>query len=330
MNPAELEKAITRAIQQMALWPSDESYRQPLRELVAKACSGREEADLKITRPVLRYHGGKFRLAPWILQFFPQHKIYVEPFGGAGSVLLQKPRVLSEVYNDLDSRVVNVFRVLRDPEKADELRRLTRLTPFAREEFDACYLPPADDIDAAHKSVVLSFFGHGSDSATRKCRTGFRAKCHDRALPCIEWMNWPDAVPTFTERLRGVVIENRDAFEIMERYNTRETLYYMDPPYCHSTRTAITGRSTGMQGYAHEMTDDDHRRLAGVLHDVKGMVVLSGYPSDLYDKALYPDWFRYERPHVADGGNARTEVVWLNQRCQAALDAAKSQLQLFA
>lgn len=279
-----------------------------------------------ITRPVLRYHGGKFRLAPWILQFFPPHRIYVEPFAGAASVLLLKPRVKSEVYNDLDSRIVNVFRVLRDPAQAVELQRRVALTPFSREEFDATYEEPADAIDAAHKTIVRSFMGHGSDSATRSVRTGFRAKCHDRALPSIEWANWHQAVPTFTSRLMGVVIEHRDALEVLARYDTPESLAYVDPPYVFATRSAIQGRTRGTQGYRHEMDDEAHRRLASVLHGFSGMVVLSGYPSALYDRDLYPDWERFERRHTADGGRARTEVVWLNAAASAALRRASDSL----
>src|ERR1041385_943962 len=95
------------------------------------------------TRPVVRYHGGKWNLAPWIISHFPPHRIYVEPFGGAASVLLQKPRSYAEIYNDLDQEVVNVFRILRDRKAARELERLLRLTPFARDEF--CHSYGRDD-----------------------------------------------------------------------------------------------------------------------------------------------------------------------------------------
>src|SRR5574343_303278 len=92
-----------------------------------------------ITRPALRYFGGKFRLAPWIISQFPPHTVYVEPFGGGGSVLLRKLPAYHEVYNDLDGDVVNFFRVLR--EQPDELLRAIDLTPYSREEqrqaFDA-------------------------------------------------------------------------------------------------------------------------------------------------------------------------------------------------
>jgi DNA adenine methylase len=289
------------------------------------------EPGTHITRPVLRYHGGKFRLAPWILSFFPDHVVYVEPFGGAASILLQKKRVSAECYNDLDGNVVNLFRILRDSERALELQRRVELTPFAREEFDWAYEPVVDDMDGAHKLIIKSFMGHGSDSATRSCRTGFRSKLSDgRVLPSVEYSTWSNAIPTFTHRLKGVVIENRDALEVIARMDSPTTLIYADPPYCHSTRSAITGRSSGTHGYRHEMTDTDHEKLAGVLHASKGMVILSGYPSVLYDRDLYPDWIRHERRHVADGGKFRTEVIWMNQACADALEMQRSQQRMFA
>jgi len=84
-----------------------------------------------IDRPVLRYHGGKFRIAPWVIEHFPPHRTYVEPFGGAAGVLLQKPRAYSEIYNDLDSDVVNFFQVLRDPAQLDRLLQACAATPYA-------------------------------------------------------------------------------------------------------------------------------------------------------------------------------------------------------
>ncbi|WP_025918472.1 DNA adenine methylase [Herminiimonas sp. CN] len=283
-----------------------------------------------VTRPVLRYHGGKFRLAQWILSFFPKHVVYVEPFGGAASVLLQKPRVGAECYNDLDGSVVNLFRILRDPERAIELQRRIELTPFSRAEFDWAYEPSADDMEQAHKLIIKSFMGHGSDSATRSCRTGFRSKLSDgRVLPSVEFSTWSHAIPSFTDRLRGVVIESRNAIEVIGRMDSETTLIYADPPYCHSSRSSIVGRSNKTHGYRHEMADDDHRELAAVLHQVRGMVVLSGYPTELYDVELYAAWTRYERRHVADGGKFRTEVVWLNPACVRALEAQRQQLQMF-
>lgn len=276
---------------------------------------------------MLRYHGGKWKLAPWLMDFFPPHRMYVEPFAGAASVLMRKPRCAAECLNDLDERIVAVFRLLRDEEKAAELRRRLELTPFARAEFEDAYEPAEDEIDAVRKTIVLSFMGHGSDSVGRGYRTGFRCKDSDaRALPSAEWAGWPAEIPSFVERLRGVAIENRDAVEVILRLDSPGTLFYVDPPYPIHTRTS----SVGKHGYRHELTDDDHIRPSETLHGVDGMVVLSGYACDLYDVQLYADWQRHERPTLADGARPRIEVVWLNAACVAALDATRQQGRMFA
>lgn len=282
-----------------------------------------------ITRPALRYHGGKFRLAPWVLSFFPRHRMYVEPFAGAASILMLKDRCTAEIYNDLDSQVVNYFRVMRDPFKMLALQARLRLTPYAREVFHEAYEPAVDELDAAYKLVIKSFMGHGSDSATRGCRSGFRCKRPDgRALPCVEFKGWIEHMPELTDRLREVVIENLDARTLIERTDEKDCLFYVDPPYVHSTRSALEGRSEKSHGYRHEMTDDDHRALATTLHAVKGMVILSGYASALYTE-LYADWTMYSQEHYAEGGRIRTEVLWLNPAAQRALDLERSQQSLF-
>lgn len=275
-----------------------------------------------ITRPALRYHGGKFRLAPWILQAFPAHRVYVEPFGGGASVLLKKGRCHAEVYNDLDGEVVNLFRQLRD-NSAELLRRLT-VTPFAREEFAAAYEPSDDCIEQARRTLIRSFMGFGSAGASGQ-PTGFRANSNrSGTTPAHDWVNLPEALHAVVERLSGVVIENRDAMACMLAHDAPTTLHYVDPPYVHETRN-VRSRAPA---YRHELTDEQHRDLAAGLRHLTGMVVLSGYPCDLYDIELFRDWERFERAAHADGARDRTEVVWLNPACSAEL--ARSHGGLFA
>lgn len=271
------------------------------------------------TRPVLRWHGGKWLLAPWIISHFPQHRVYVEPFGGGGSVLLRKPRAYAEVWNDLDGEAVNLFRVLRDEAQAQRLVRLLELTPFARDEFKVAYETPGEPVERARALLVRAFMGFGSNGHNRV--TGFRASSkRSGTTPAHDWANYPDCLPAAIERLRGVVIESRDAFDLMPQHDGSETLFYVDPPYVMETR------SDKSKDYAHELTDADHIRLLDLLDGLAGMVVLSGYPSGLYDTRL-KHWRRIEREALADGASKRMEVLWLNPACAAVLAARQPELE---
>lgn len=271
------------------------------------------------SRPVLRYHGGKWRIAPWVIAHFPPHRVYVEPFGGGASVLLRKARSYAEVYNDLDQEVVNVFRVLRDPVAAAELRRLLELTPYSRVEFWQAYEQSEDQIERARRRIIRSFLAFGTTGGKRN-RSGFRAapwRAGSNGTAVNDWVNYPDAIERFTQRLRGVLIECRPAVEVIRQQDTPETLFYVDPPYPLGTRSSVRCPSHNERAYAHDLTDDDHRALADVLRGCAGAVVLSGYPCPLYDEELYPDWTRVERVALADGARRRTEVLWLNPRAAA-------------
>jgi DNA adenine methylase len=256
---------------------------------------------MKPARPALRYHGSKWNLAPWIISHFPDHKIYVEPFGGGAGVLLRKPRSYAEVYNDLDAEVYNVFLQMRDNGPA--LKRLLTLTPFSRIEFEEASEPAADQIEQARRTIIKSFMGFGSDSIRHK--SGFRANAHrNGTTPAHDWRNYADVLDTLIERLRGVIIECRDYRQVITQHDSPNTLFYVDPPYVHSTRT-------GQKRYLYEMPDSEHTELAEILRSVKGQVVLSGYSSDLYGE-LYKDWNRTKRGTFADGARPRTEVLWTN------------------
>lgn len=289
-----------------------------------------------VERPVLRYHGGKFRMADWIVSFFPEHDCYLEPFGGGASVLMRKGRVGTEIYNDLDGDVVNLFRILRDHGTAAELWHRLRFTPFARAEFDAAYSAPTDPVDQAHKLIMRSFMGHGSDSATRRTQPGFRTKRSRSGTegggfarsPAREFAAYPDAISGFHERLAGVVIENRHAIDLIHQFDSPTTLIYADPPYVLSSRTLMRGSSNSSHGYRHEMSDDDHRALADCLLKCRSMVVLSGYSSDLYDLDLFSDWQKFTRRSTAEGGVLRTEAVWINKACGDALSRDAAQIPL--
>ena len=263
---------------------------------------------MSVQRPVARYLGGKWILAPWIVSHFPAHDLYLEPYGGLASVLLRKARSRAEVYNDIDGEVVNLFRVLRDRAQAQELVGLLALTPYARAEFDQAWDIPADagPVERARLFLVRAQMGYGT-AATGKWRTGFRASVfRDGSIPAEDWARYPAILQAVVERLQGVVIENLDALEAIQRYDSPGTLHYVDPPYLTETRGKW---ATG--GYRHEMRAEDHEALAEVLHQVQGYVVLSGYDSGLY-RALYRGWRVERRDTYADRAQPRTEVLWIS------------------
>jgi DNA adenine methylase len=264
-----------------------------------------QQTDLFPRRPALRYHGGKWMLAPWLISLFPAHEIYVEPFGGAASVLLRKPRSRIEVYNDLDSEVVELFRLLRDPSCAAELVRLLELTPFGREEFELAYEPAETPLERSRRLIVRSFSGFGSHSHNPQNSNGFR--WHPSKSYAQEFANLPRSLQAIVSRLRGVTIENQHAPKIIAQQDTPKTFFFVDPPYPHSTR------DPHLKGYKFEMQDGEHRRLAESLHRIRGKALVCGY-AGLYDQ-LFAGWYREERTSYANGQKGRserTEVVWAN------------------
>lgn len=262
--------------------------------------------------PLIRYHGGKFRIADWIIAQFPVHKTYVEPFGGGASVLLAKEPSQIEVYNDLDSEVVNLFRVLRNPEQRLQLAEQIDLTPFSRAEFVEAYLDTDCPVEKARRMIVRAQMGFGSAGAT-KGYTGFRAiggrqKNYEISL----WNNYSSRILNAAERLKQVYIENQDALKVISYYDSAETLFFVDPPYVMDTR------SKNIVAYRHELTDAQHVELLELLNNLQGKVIVSGYDCELYTSHL-SSWKKLTRSVQASGnrgGVTRLECLWINPAAQ--------------
>lgn len=264
--------------------------------------------DAEVKRPILRYHGGKWMLAKWIISNFPQHRVYVEPMGGAASVLLRKPRSYAEVYNDRDGEVVNLFNVVR--KHGDELIKRLYLTPFSKDEFNTSYHSSDDAIEAARRTIIRSFMGFGSGIQSHQ-RTGFRANSsRSGTTPAMDWINYPDSLRLVIERLRGVVIENKDWGKIVDQHDAPHTLVYLDPPYVLDTR--YKGKATKV--YKHEFTDDDHVEMCNKAQQLQSMCIISGYDNAIYNELL-PRWKKVQRKAFADGAKERTEVLWISPNC---------------
>ena len=259
-------------------------------------------------RPPVKWHGGKFYLCKRIVQSFSPHHTYVEPFGGAASVLLNKPRSPVEVYNDLDERITRLFRVLRD--QGEEFHRRLTLTPYSEVEFQGTEEPACDEIEQARRDFVqwrLSLGGRGDSFSftLHRVRRGM-------ADVVSGYLSMIDAeLPRIIERLRTVQIVRRPALDVIRTWDGPETLIYCDPPYLHSTR-----HEGSRAIYGCEMSEEEHRELAVVLKKCESRIVLSGYPSDLYGE-LYRGWrtAEFDMPNHAAGGRSKArkrETIWLN------------------
>lgn len=266
------------------------------------------EPNSSITRPLFRYLGGKYKIAPWIISFFPEHKTYVEPFGGGASVLLRKTPSEFEVYNDVNESIVTVFRVLRDRKKANELWRRLRLTPFSRTEFYAAYVKNEedDDIERARKILVRTQMAVGSVGATRESRSGFRSTPTKNPVP--PYVAYRKTFDAFINRLEGVLVENMDSLRLISLYDGKDTLFYCDPPYVSGTwNTSDERHCYGEFSY----DTRKHEELCLRLREISGMCLLSGYDNEVYNDLL-PGWKKEHILTTNQRSESRTEVLWMN------------------
>lgn len=260
-------------------------------------------------RPPVKWFGGKHYLAKDIISHFPEHEVYVEVCGGMASVLLNKPPAPVEIYNDLDHMAWNLFRVLRH--LGPELHEALELTPYSRHEFERCVAElgdgRSDPVERARRFYVVARQSFGGMRTSWSSTKG-RAR-GGMAGDANAWWSSIEALPDIIHRLRATQIENLDAITCVRKYDSERTLFYIDPPYVHSTRTS-------KNAYVVEMTDEQHRELGHVLKQVRGKVVLSGYDCPLYEE-LYDDWRRveYDLPNNAAGGAEKRrmiECLWFN------------------
>ena len=273
-----------------------------------------------------------------LLKLIPSHHTYAECFGGAGALLFAKKPSPVEVYNDLDGGLVNFFRVLRDPEKFERFQRLVSLTPYSREEYNFCrntWEGCTDDVERAYRWFVvarMSFSGQFGNSWSFDVIRSARGMAGE----CSRWLNTIDLLPQIHARLMRVQIEHKDFREVINIYDTPNTLLYMDPPYVPDTRRE--------GGYKHEMTLDDHRKLVDLLFNVEGMVILSGYRHPVYEPLERVGWRRHDYETVCHAAGKtrgtgiqgkgaakrmqpRVESVWVNP--QAIRAKSGGQLALF-
>jgi len=264
--------------------------------------------------------GGKGLLCSKLLKFIPDHNTYVEPFGGGMSLLLAKDPSKVEVYNDIDSSLVNFFSVLRNEEKFNKFYRMVCLTPYSREEYKNSILNISEtesDIEKAYNFFVISRmsfggrFGAGWGSVIKESSRGM-------ANTTSQWLTAVEKLPEVAERLLRVQIDHVDFRNIFSRYNSEDIFLYVDPPYVSSSRSNV--------GYSYEMSDLDHENLLEICLSSRSKILISGYDTEMYNILDKNGWGREEfdtscfvagrvrNSNIKKVGSApkRREIVWYN------------------
>lgn len=268
------------------------------------------------------YYGGKAGMGAAIANLLPPHRVYIEPFFGSGAVFFAKRPVPHEIINDLDGAITAFFTCLRD--RPDDLLRVCRLTPYGRDEFVGAD-PDDPTIDILERARRLWVRVNQSYGKTANRRSGFSVTTARTQAPPRAVVSRLDQLHGLAERLALVTIENTDGADLVDRMATSDSVVYVDPPYFAGTRAGRSSwrgdqRDTGGDYRVDMASEEQHRHLATVLHRCPGAVVLSGYPSPLYDE-LYAGWHTIDRATVSYTANAvtnrdprskRTERLWLN------------------
>lgn len=251
-------------------------------------------------RAILKYPGAKNRIAKWIVEHIPKHKVYCEPFFGSGAVLFNKEPCYNEIVNDIDNDVYNFFKVLRtEPSK---LAEAIRLTPYSRTEYEMAYRSDTlDDVERARLFAIKCWQGFGCGN---KYKNGFRRGIGATSPnPAKAWKELYETLIEGAERLKNVQIEHKDAIDLIQSLRGKETFIYVDPPYLLSTR------KTNL--YNHELDDEYHKRLLKVICDSDCKIMISGYDNDLYNSYLHY-WNKLSKDTTAECSVKRTETIWMN------------------
>ncbi len=260
-------------------------------------------------RAVFRYPGSKWSIADWIIRHFPpdyEKMVYLEPFVGSGAVFFNKAPGVVETVNDLDSDIVNLFRVLR--EQPDELKRVLDLTPYSREEYDLSFEPCDEPVEKARRFMVKTTQAIGAKLGHGKCGWRNHKQMKIGGTAC-RWGGITETVDAAAARLRSdsthlVQIEHMDALRLIERYNSADVLMYLDPPYLRSVR-----KSGAL--YTHEMDEAGQVLLLDAITKSRAKIVISGYESDLYNRRL-AGWHKDSVQSQTTSSEMATETIWMN------------------
>ena len=253
----------------------------------------------------IKYYGGKSYMSDIIISHFPKdYAVYIEVFGGGASVLFAKEKDKLEIYNDLGKNVYSLFKVLSDKELFEQMKEKLDLTYYSsdiRKEFiEDLKRNDLSLVDRAYKYFYVNFssFNSVGGFSTSLCVRRNMSKS------VSDYLSKVDKLFEFHNRLSSVIIENRNIFDLIEKYDDENVFFYLDPPYLKCTRTSSTN-------YECEMSDNDHEKFIDKLLSSKGKFLVSNYENKIYQRLLDNGWNLYKF-HSKNSCSDRMECLYFN------------------
>lgn len=263
----------------------------------------------------IKWHGGKHYLASKIVQMMPDHIHYVEPFAGSLAVLFAKdPEGVSEVVNDIDQELYGFWHNLRESGYYERFLRMSQATPFSEDLWNWAervinqQMGENVSVERAWAFFVLC---RQSLAGRMKSFTGITKTRTRRGMngEVSAWLSAIEGLPEVHNRLKRVLILNRDGLDVIHSQDGEQTLQYLDPPYPSDTRTSP-------EVYRYEFTNRQHEEMLQLVNECKSKFIISGYDNELYAKYL-KEWNKkiIEIPNHASSAKSKKvmqEVLWFN------------------
>lgn len=268
---------------------------------------------------IISWFGSKSKFANRIVNTFPKHETFIDVFGGSGIIILSKLKSKIEVYNDIDSRLVNLYKVLQEKTSRELFLEKIHYVPHSREFYNECKRRLINDnLSNIDEAVCFFVICRQSYAGIADYSSGWSYSKTPKSASTNKFQKGIRSIDAFVHRFRYVQIENQSFENILTKYDTAKSLFYLDPPYVLSTRSS--GR------YKHEMSDDDHKNMVNLLLKTNGMAIVSGYDNDIYNKLELNGWRKESFTTRANASkikkqnntsSLRQECLWFSPNCQA-------------
>ena len=249
-----------------------------LKSLIDEKIGDKEQNKSKVMLPITRI-GGKNKIANEIVSTFDEHEIFVDTFGGSGAILFAKDKDTSkiEVYNDIFDELFNLMKTIQN--RPYDLREKLLSMPNSKKLYE----------DIKKRKIVYENTVDRAAAYIFSCRYSFNNNTVNGGYRINKSSSIPQQIERIAEdlqfisqRLRNVVLENRNYKTLIKKYDSKQTLFYIDPPYVFPLEEK--GKKDGL--YERKFNRKDMTELVQILKKIEGKFVLSHYQNDFVESMM--------------------------------------------